>query len=80
MGDMMKVYDFTVLFEPDSETGGYVVKCPSLPGCYSQGDTIEEAIRNIKEAILLCLEDMEAQKIPIPDTSNTFVGSVAVTL
>ncbi len=76
----MKVYDFTVLFEPDSETGGYVVRCPSLPGCYSQGDTIEEAIRNIKEAILLCLEDMEAQKIPIPDTSNTFIGSVAVTL
>ena len=76
----MKVYDFTVLFEPDAELGGYVVRCPSLPGCYTQGDTIEEAIENIKEAILLCLEDMEAQKVPIPDTSRTFIGSVAVTL
>jgi antitoxin HicB len=76
----MKVYDFTVLFEPDEESGGYVVKCPSLPGCYSQGDTVEEAIENIKEAILLCLEDMEAQHLPIPDTSKTFVGSVAVAL
>ena len=76
----MKIYDFTVLFEPDADIGGYVVRCPSLPGCSSQGDTIEEAIENIKEAILLCLEDMEAQKIPIPDTSRTFVGSVAVAL
>jgi antitoxin HicB len=76
----LKVYDFTVLFEPDAELGGCVVRCPSLPGCYTQGDTIEEAIENIKEAILLCLEDMEAQKLPIPDTSRTFIGSVAVTL
>jgi len=52
----MKTYDFKVILEPD-ETGGYVVSCPSLPGCYSQGDTIEEALENIKEAIALCLED-----------------------
>jgi predicted RNase H-like HicB family nuclease len=54
----MKVYDFTVLLEPDEETGGYVISCPSLPGCYSQGDTIDEALENVKEAILLCLEDI----------------------
>jgi len=53
----MKVYDFKVLLEPD-ETGGYAVSCPALPGCHSQGDTIEEALSNIKEAIELCLEDM----------------------
>jgi predicted RNase H-like HicB family nuclease len=74
----MKVYDFTVLLEPDEETGGYVVSCPALPGCYSQGDTIDEALENIKEAILLCLEDMRAQNQPIPDTSRTLIGSVAV--
>ena len=44
----MKVYDFKVLLEPDEETGGYVVSCPSLPGCYTQGDTIDEALENIK--------------------------------
>ena len=73
----MKVYDFNVLLEPDEEVGGYVVSCPALLGCYSQGDTIDEALGNIKEAILLCLEDMEAQNLPIPDT-KTLIGSVAV--
>ncbi len=47
-----------VLLERD-ETGGYVVVCPSLPGCYTQGETLEEAMENIEEAILLCLEDMQ---------------------
>jgi predicted RNase H-like HicB family nuclease len=74
----MKVYDFTVLLEPDEETGGYVISCPSLPGCYSQGDTIDEALENVKEAILLCLEDMQAQDQPIPDMSRILVSSVAV--
>ena len=54
-----KVYDFKVFIEPD-ETGGYVVSCPSLAGCYSQGESIEEALENIKEAIMLCLEDMKS--------------------
>lgn len=74
----MKVYDFKILIEPDEEAGGYVVTCPSLPGCYTQGDTLEEALTNIKEAILLCLEDLQEQQIPIPDTSKVLVGSVAV--
>jgi antitoxin HicB len=74
----MKVYDFNVLLEPDKEAGGYVVSCPALPGCYSQGDTIDEALENIKEAILLCLEDMQAQNQPIPDMSKTLISSVAV--
>ena len=56
----MKTYDFKVILEPD-ESGGYVISCPSLPGCYSQGETAEEAMENIKEAIALCMEDMESQ-------------------
>jgi len=74
----MKAYDFKVILEPD-ETGGYVVTCPLLPGCYSQGETIEEALENIKEAILLCLEDMEAQGQQPPDPSRALIGSVVVT-
>jgi antitoxin HicB len=73
----MQVYDFKVLLEPD-ETGGYVVSCPSLPGCYTQGDTVAEALDNIKEAILLCLEDLQAQDQAIPDMSQTLISSVAV--
>jgi predicted RNase H-like HicB family nuclease len=52
----MTSYDYKVIIEPD-ELGGYVVTCPSLQGCYSQGETIEEALNNIREAILLCIED-----------------------
>ena len=76
----MKVYDFKIMLEPDEESGGYVVTCPSIPGCYSQGDTIDEAIANIKEAILLCLEDMESQHQEIHDSSKTLVADIVVTL
>ncbi len=73
----MKAYDYRVLLEPD-ETGGYVVSCPSLPGCYSQGETVEDALANIKEAIELCLEDLQARNEEIPDPSGVLVGSVVV--
>ena len=74
----MKAYDFKVILEPEAD-GGYVVSCPSLRGCYSQGDTIQEALVNIKEAIELVLEDMKAQGEPIPDPSQVLVGSVVIT-
>ncbi len=41
-----------VILIPDLESGGYTVEVPSLPGCISEGDTVEEALANIKEAIL----------------------------
>ncbi len=47
-----------VILEP-AEEGGYTVYVPSLPGCISEGDTEEEAISNIKEAIELYLELIE---------------------
>ncbi len=74
----MKVYDFKVILEPD-ETDGYVVSCPSLPGCHSQGDTVEEALANIKEAIELCIEDMAERGEEIPDPSGTLIGTVVIT-
>ena len=73
----MKAMDYKVILEPD-ETGGYVVSCPSFPGCYSQGDTLDEAMENIKEAILLCIEELEAEGEEIPDPSKTLVGTVMV--
>lgn len=42
-----------VILIPDKESGGYVVEVPSLPGCRTQGDTIEEALANAQEAIKL---------------------------
>jgi predicted RNase H-like HicB family nuclease len=49
------------------EDGYWVVECPSLPGCISQGKTKEEAIANIKEAIELYIEDMEANGEAVPE-------------
>ena len=44
-------WGFTVVIEPDLDDGGYVVHCPALKGCWSQGETVDEALRNIVDAI-----------------------------
>jgi len=44
-----------VIVKEDKEDGGYNVSCPALPGCHSQGETVEEALENIKDAIEGCL-------------------------
>jgi len=49
---------FKVILEPSDE-GGFTVYVPSLPGCVSEGDTVEEALKNIQEAIELYLEAVE---------------------
>ena len=46
---------FMVAFDRD-EDGVWVVECPAIPGCVSQGNTKEQALENIKEAIELCLQ------------------------
>ncbi len=48
----------TIVLEP-SEDGGYTVYAPSLPGCISEGDSREEALKNIRETIELYLEPIE---------------------
>lgn len=54
---------FKVVLEEDEEAGGFVVSCPALPGCYSQGDTVKEALENIKEAIQACLESLAEDEV-----------------
>lgn len=51
----MKHYTLPIIIERDAE--GFYVSCPALQGCYSQGDTYDEALSNIKDAIRLHLED-----------------------
>ena len=53
-----KVHNFTVLIEKD-EDGFYVGSVPAIRGCHTQGKTIDELLKNIKEAIELCLEAEE---------------------
>ncbi|MBI2591542.1 MAG: type II toxin-antitoxin system HicB family antitoxin [Candidatus Brennerbacteria bacterium] len=50
------VLNFNAVFIEESD-GGYSVSVPSLPGCFSQGDNFEEAVKNIKEAVHLYLEE-----------------------
>ena len=49
------------------EDGYWVVECPSLPGCISQGKTKEEAIHNIKEAICGYITSLEEDGLPVPE-------------
>ena len=60
---------YTVVLLSEEE-GGYSVVVPSLPGCYTQGDTRDEAIAMAKDAIELYLEDCKACNEPIPDESK----------
>ncbi len=48
------------------EDGYWIAECPSLPGCISQGASREEAIENIREAIALYIEALEADHLPVP--------------
>ena len=56
---------FKVVLEPQ-EVGGYTVYVPTLPGCVSQGETAEEAMTNIGEAISLYLESLRERKVALP--------------
>lgn len=73
----MSAKGFPVVLEPDQH-GGYVVTCPIIPGCYSQGDSLQEALDNIREAIELCLEDYRERGEPTPNPDAVTIGNVVV--
>jgi predicted RNase H-like HicB family nuclease len=56
---------YTVILQRESD-GGYVASVPVLPGCVSQGDSHETALKNIEEAIAVYLEDVRQAGEPIP--------------
>ena len=60
-----KINQYPVVVQED-ELGGYWVQCPVLEGCYSQGETIDEALENIKEAMEGYLESLREYNEPIP--------------
>ena len=71
-----KILNYNVIFQKEEE-GGYSVWVPALPGCASQGETFEEALENIKEAISLYLED-HADDQEETDTRNQFMVPVSI--
>ncbi len=74
----MTRWRFSVVIERDAE--GYVAICPELQGCYTQGDTYEEVLENIREAILLHVEDRLASGEEIPQADSVSLTSLEVTV
>ena len=74
----MKQYDFPIVIEQDQD--GYFAMCPELQGCYSQGDTYEEVLANIKDAITLHLQDKLEEKEELPNTKSISLSTVHITL
>lgn len=70
--------EYKIILEPDPEDGGFVVHCPALPGCYSQGDTKKEAVENIREAIEAYIESLKKDKLPVPKAVEPEIVSVTV--
>ena len=55
-------HQIAVIIEEDPIVGGFVISCPNLQGCYTQGKTIDEALKNIKEVIELCLRNLNPEE------------------
>jgi antitoxin HicB len=66
----MSEYQYTIILDPDPEEGGYTVTVPALPGCVTQGETIEEAIAMAKDAIRLYIETFIADGEPVPQETE----------
>ncbi len=58
---------YTIILDPDPDEGGYTVTVPTLPGCVTQGETLEEAIAMAKDAIRLYIETLIALGEPVPE-------------
>jgi predicted RNase H-like HicB family nuclease len=61
----MAEYHYTVIMEREAD-GGYHAYCPALRGCHAQGDSYEETVLNITEAMELYIESLKARSEPIP--------------
>lgn len=64
----------------ESDEDGYFVSCPALQGCYSQGETYEEAMANIKDAMRLHIEDRLANGEEVPEPVSVSLSTVEVTV
>lgn len=78
MSKKIRIAKYTTIFEP-AEEGGYVVSVPALPGCFTEGDTFEEAVEMVKDAIKGYIASLEKHGDPIPkETSSSFLGVIEV--
>lgn len=66
----MRFFNFAIVIEREAEGEGYSAYSPTLPGCFSNGKTIEEAKRNIRDAIRQHVEALHAHGHPIPQNEK----------
>ncbi len=74
----MATYKFSVVIEKDAD--GYFASCPELQGCYTQGETYEDVLENIKDAIHLHIEDRieSSEEIPQSESVSLTLMEIAV--
>lgn len=72
-----RLMQYTVVVH-SAEEGGYWAEVPSLPGCFSQGETIDEAMNNVKEAIELHIQGLKDEGQEIPKEEDLVIGRVDV--
>lgn len=68
-----KTHQYTAVFEPDIKSGGFTVTIPTLPGCISEGNNFEQALKNIQEAAGLYIETMQNKNFDIPKQEKGIV-------
>ena len=61
---------YTIILEPDPEVGGYTVTVPALPGCITQGETVEQCIERAQEAIAGYIESLIKDGEPVPEEAG----------
>ncbi|MFN0011330.1 MAG: type II toxin-antitoxin system HicB family antitoxin [Phycisphaerales bacterium] len=67
----MTTHRYTVILDREPD-GGFHASCPALPGCHSQGDSLDEALQNVREAIEVYLESLTAHNEPFPREDMLF--------
>jgi antitoxin HicB len=81
MSEMTNAYQFTVIIDRQPE-GGYLVTVPALPGCYTEGRTLEEAHKMAADAIRAYCASLlkHGEPIPIESSEEQFIGRLSITL
>lgn len=75
----MAKYNFQIVIEQD-EDGVYVASVPSLPGCYTQGDTFEDALKNIEDVIEMVVQELKDEGKQIPERYPEVIGLKRITI
>jgi predicted RNase H-like HicB family nuclease len=73
---MKSINNYNVIYKPEPE-GGFTAIVPSLPGCVTYGETLEQAQAIAKDAIIAYLASMKKHKEGIPTDTNTFISTIA---